>query len=320
MHRPKERWRVKTRCRWQKEVWHHGYEQLCLRLHVRKLVHDQLRTSQLCRQIPARIPIWHLWWLPRRWLPRFGQQRRAPGRVRYSVRSVPFPSFTSSRSDIRYPTAIHPCTILFLHALFLCRNYSALYPSANWRPSRLVSIQGIVDFRRRSPGSFFVPLDFSHLLCQCNTLKGKSQIISTQSGRKIAGAVSSGAACSLTTAAPPPSETEADNAAFPPLVASYCRPCPIFQVASRELVWKSTRKGIVRGAASSRDGEAFSMPAGEGSEADGKRGGERVGRRIRQRPTRLVRPRVDAHLGVRPSSREIRLEEGTNRSSEPAGR
>jgi Heterokaryon incompatibility protein (HET) len=43
----------------------------------------------------------------------------------------------------------------------------------------------------------------------------------------------------------------------------------------------------------------------------------------RQRPTRLTRlarPRVDAHIGVRPSSREIRLEEGTNQSSEPAGR
>ena len=73
------------------------------------------------------------------------------------------------------------------------------------------------------------------------------------------------------------------------------------------------------------------MPAGEGSEADRsegrskrqkekERGGEGAGRRIRQRPTRLARPRVDAHIGVRPSSREIRLEEGTNQSSEPAGR
>jgi hypothetical protein len=51
-----------------------------------------------------------------------------------------------------------------------------------------------------------------------------------------------------------------------------------------------------------------------------ERGGEGAGRRIRQRPTRLARPRVDAHIGVRPSSREIRLEEGTNQSSEPAGR
>ena len=52
-----------------------------------------------------------------------------------------------------------------------------------------------------------------------------------------------------------------------------------------------------------------------------ERGGEGAGRRIRQRPTRLTRsarPRVDAHIGVRPSSREIRLEEGTNQSSEPA--
>ena len=48
--------------------------------------------------------------------------------------------------------------------------------------------------------------------------------------------------------------------------------------------------------------------------------GEGAGRRIRQRPARLARPRVDAHIGVRPSSREIRLEEGTNQGSEPAGR
>ena len=55
--------------------------------------------------------------------------------------------------------------------------------------------------------------------------------------------------------------------------------------------------------------------------AEGKRErGEGAGRRIRQRPTRLARPRVDAHIGVRPSSREIRLDEGTNQSSEPAGR
>jgi hypothetical protein len=47
---------------------------------------------------------------------------------------------------------------------------------------------------------------------------------------------------------------------------------------------------------------------------------EEAGRRIRQRPTRLARPRVEAHIGVRPSSRETRLEEGTNESSEPAGR
>jgi hypothetical protein len=54
-----------------------------------------------------------------------------------------------------------------------------------------------------------------------------------------------------------------------------------------------------------------------------EREGEGAGRRIRQRPTRLTRlarPRVDAHIGVRPSSREIRLGEGTNQSSEPAGR
>ena len=82
--------------------------------------------------------------------------------------------------------------------------------------------------------------------------------------------------------------------------------------------------------ASGRDSEAFSMPAGEGSKADRskgrskrqkeKEGREEAGRRIRQRPTRLARLRVDAHIGVRPSSREIRLEEGTNQSSEPTGR
>jgi hypothetical protein len=164
MHRPKERWRVKIRCRWQKEeVWHRGYEQLCLRLYVWKLVRNQLRTPQLCRRILARIPIWHLRWLPQRWLRRFGQQRRAPGRVgtpgrvRYSVRSVPFPSFTSSRSDVRYSTAFHLYTILFLHARFLCRNYSDLYPSANRRPSCLVSIQGkswILDERVLGLSSF----------------------------------------------------------------------------------------------------------------------------------------------------------------------
>jgi hypothetical protein len=49
------------------------------------------------------------------------------------------------------------------------------------------------------------------------------------------------------------------------------------------------------------------MPAGEGSEADRsegrskrqkekERGEEEAGRRIRQRPTRLARPRADAHI------------------------
>ena len=93
-----------------------------------------------------------------------------------------------------------------------------------------------------------------------------------------------------------------------------------------------TRKRVVRGAASCRDSEAFSTPAGEESETDRQegrskrqkereRGGDGAGagagarRRIRQQPTRLARPRVDACIGVRPSSREIRLEEGTNLSS-----
>jgi hypothetical protein len=48
--------------------------------------------------------------------------------------------------------------------------------------------------------------------------------------------------------------------------------------------------------------------------------GRGAGRRIRLRPIRLARPRVDAHIGVRPSSRDIRLEEGTNQGSEPAGK
>jgi hypothetical protein len=152
--------------------------------------------------------------------------------------------------------------------------------------------------------------------------------ISTQPELKIAGAVSSRVAYSLTAAVPPPpSETEADGAVFPSLVASYCRPRTIFQVrASGELAWRSTRKEVVRGAASSRDVETFSIPAGEGSEADrlegrSKRQKEKereegeAGCRIRQRPTRLARLRVD---GVQPSSREIRLEEGANQSSEPA--
>jgi len=78
------------------------------------------------------------------------------------------------------------------------------------------------------------------------------------------------------------------------------------------------------------------MPAGEGSEVDRSEGGPKrqkerergedgrgAGRRIRLRLTRLTRParpRVDAHVGGRPSSREIRLEEGMNQSSEPARR
>jgi hypothetical protein len=50
-------------------------------------------------------------------------------------------------------------------------------------------------------------------------------------------------------------------------------PRPIFQVrASGELAWRSTRKGVVRGAASGRDSKAFSMSAGEGSEADRSEG------------------------------------------------
>jgi hypothetical protein len=39
-----------------------------------------------------------------------------------------------------------------------------------------------------------------------------------------------------------------------------------------------------------------------------------------QSPTRLTRLTINAHIGGRQSPREIRLEEGTNRSREPARR
>jgi hypothetical protein len=131
---------------------------------------------------------------------------------------------------------------------------------------------------------------------------------------------------------PPPSKIEADSAAFPSLVASYCHPRPIFQVrASGELAWRSTRKRAVRGAVSGRDNEAFSMPAGEGSEVDRSEGrSKRQKEREREGrapgaglgsdrpgwPGRASTPtsESDHHRG------EIRLEEGTNQSSEPAGR
>ena len=64
------------------------------------------------------------------------------------------------------------------------------------------------------------------------------------------------------------------------------------------------------------------MLAGEGSEVDRSKGRSKrqkererqnpeggAGRRIRQQPIRLARPHVDAHFGVRPLSREIRLED-----------
>jgi hypothetical protein len=69
----------------------------------------------------------------------------------------------------------------------------------------------------------------------------------------------------------------------------------------------------------------FSMSAGEEARQTAKkavqkgtkkeRGGGRH-RRIGQPLTRLTRPRADAHIGGRPSPREIRLEEGTNQSRE----
>jgi hypothetical protein len=59
-------------------------------------------------------------------------------------------------------------------------------------------------------------------------LEGPNLSISTQSGLEIAGAVLSRAVCSPTAAAPFPSKTEADNAALPSLVASYCHPRTIF--------------------------------------------------------------------------------------------
>jgi hypothetical protein len=84
---------------------------------------------------------------------------------------------------------------------------------------------------------------------------------------------------------------------------------------------------------SSRNSKAFLITIGEENEADRSEGRskrqkekkkewEEAERRIRQRPIRLIRLtrlRVNAHIGVRSSSREIRLEEGTNQSSEPAG-
>jgi len=95
-----------------------------------------------------------------------------------------------------------------------------------------------------------------------------------------------------------------------------------------ELAWKLTRKGVARGAASCHDGEAFSMPAGRKRgrplrkpfKTQKEKGWEGPGCRIRQRPTRLARPRVDAYIRVRPSLREIWLEEGMNQGSEPARR
>jgi hypothetical protein len=53
----------------------------------------------------------------------------------------------------------------------------------------------------------------------------------------------------------------------------------------------------------------------EREEETGPGPGPGPGAGFRQQPTRLARPRVDACIGVRPSSREIRLEEGTNLSS-----
>jgi hypothetical protein len=109
---------------------------------------------------------------------------------------------------------------------------------------------------------------------------------------KIADAVLSRAAYSSIAAAPSPTKIEANDAVFPLLVTSYYRPRPVFQVrASGELAWRSTRKGVVRDAVSGRDDKVFSMPAGEGSEADRSEGRlkrqkekqrEGAGRRIRQ--------------------------------------
>jgi len=78
------------------------------------------------------------------------------------------------------------------------------------------------------------------------------------------------------------------------------------------------------------DGEAFSMPAGEGSETDHsegrskrqkekERGGEGAKRKIKQRPIKLARLRVDAHIRVRPSSKEIQLRGGRIRAASVLG-
>src|SRR5271155_4385022 len=111
------------------------------------------------------------------------------------------------------------------------------------------------------------------------------------------------AACFLTAAAPPPSEIGADDAAFPSLVASYCRPRPIFQVrASGELARRSTRKGVVRGAASGPR-HFRCLQEKEARQIDQK--AVQNGRRKKREEGRGP----GAGLGSdRPSSREIRLE------------
>jgi hypothetical protein len=122
------------------------------------------------------------------------------------------------------------------------------------QPARRSRLHGGCYARLISVGTFTTPahaIDWAawRLIPSTSQLEMFGELsISTQSGLKIAGAVSSRAACSPTAVTPPPSETEADDAVFPSLEASYCHLRPIFQVrASGELAWRSTRKGAVRG-------------------------------------------------------------------------
>jgi hypothetical protein len=79
------------------------------------------------------------------------------------------------------------------------------------------------------PRSYAILLTLSLLSPSISQLEMFGELsISTQPGLKIAGAVSSRATYSLTVATSPPSETEADDAVFPSLVASYYHPRTIF--------------------------------------------------------------------------------------------
>jgi hypothetical protein len=123
---------------------------------------------------------------------------------------------------------------------------------------------------------------------------------STQSGRKIAGAVSSRAPCSPTAAAPPLSEAEADDAE-----SSEARRVAMMVRHFRCLQGKKARQ--------------TAQTAVQIGKMKRKRGGEGAGRRIRQRPTRLARPRVDAHIGIRPSSRKFGSRKGRIRAASLLG-
>ena len=76
--------------------------------------------------------------------------------------------------DIRYSTAIHLCTILSSTLGFFVEISLLFIPVPTGVPHALFPFREIMDFRRKSSGPFLVPLDSLHLLCQCNTSKGKS--------------------------------------------------------------------------------------------------------------------------------------------------